>query len=53
MSRPPLLSVCFASYNYGRYLRQCLNGMLMQSFRDFEIVVTEDGSTDESLAILR
>ena len=53
MSRPPLLSVCFASYNYGRYLRQCLNGMLMQSFRDFEIVVTEDGSTDESRAILR
>jgi glycosyltransferase involved in cell wall biosynthesis len=49
----PTLSICFANYNYARYLTQCLRGFLHQSFSDFEIVVTDDGSTDGSQDILR
>lgn len=49
----PTLSVCFANYNYARYLPKCLAGLLHQSFTDFEVIVTDDGSTDGSQDILR
>jgi glycosyltransferase involved in cell wall biosynthesis len=41
------------NYNHGRYLPQCLAGLLRQTFTDFEIVVTDDGSTDDSVSIIR
>lgn len=50
---PPLLSVTFCNYNYARFLPKCLNGLFHQTFADFEIVVTDDGSTDGSQDILR
>jgi glycosyltransferase involved in cell wall biosynthesis len=49
----PLLSVCFANYNYARYLKKCLTGILNQTFGDFEVIITDDGSTDGSQDILR
>ncbi len=49
----PLLSVCFSNFNHGRYLAQCFAGILNQSFPDFEVVVTDDGSTDGSQDIIR
>jgi glycosyltransferase involved in cell wall biosynthesis len=49
----PTISVLLSNYNYGKYLPQCLAGILRQSFRDFEVVITDDGSTDGSQAILR
>jgi len=48
----PVLSVYLCNYNHGKYLRQCISGILRQSFKDFEIVLTDDGSTDESQAII-
>jgi glycosyltransferase involved in cell wall biosynthesis len=49
----PLLSVVVCNYNHGRYLRQCFTGLLNQTYRNFEILFTDDGSTDESQAIIR
>ena len=48
----PLLSVLIPNYNHGRFLRKCFAGLLAQSFTDFEIVITDDGSTDDSAALI-
>jgi glycosyltransferase involved in cell wall biosynthesis len=43
----PLVSVSVITYNHARYIRQCLDGILMQKTNfPFEIVLGEDGSTD-------
>ncbi len=49
----PTVSVLIKAYNHAPYVRQTIESVLDQSFQDFEIVVTDDGSTDETLAILR
>lgn len=52
MSSIPQVSVFIASYNHARYLSQCLDSILAQTYRDFEIVIVDDGSTDGSHEIL-
>jgi glycosyltransferase involved in cell wall biosynthesis len=52
MSEPPKVSVCIASYNHARYLPDCLNSILSQTYQGFEIVVVDDGSQDGSHELL-
>jgi alpha-1,3-rhamnosyltransferase len=52
MSQHPLISVCIASYNHARFLRETLDSVLQQTYPNFEVVVVDDGSSDESLQIL-
>jgi len=47
------ISVVFPNYNHGRFLEGMLSALLTQSVRPYEIIVTDDGSTDDSLTILR
>lgn len=47
----PKVSVCIPVYNGARFLRQCLDSILAQTFRDLEIIIVDDGSTDGSTAI--
>jgi glycosyltransferase involved in cell wall biosynthesis len=49
----PILSVIVANYNNEKYLRDCLDSILNQTYKDLEILVCDDCSTDHSLAILR
>ncbi len=52
MNRHPTVSVCIPSYNHARFLPASLDSVFAQTFRDFEVVVVDDGSTDNSLEIL-
>ena len=44
----PLFSVIVPIYNVSRYLPQCIESVLNQEFRDFELILVDDGSTDNS-----
>jgi glycosyltransferase involved in cell wall biosynthesis len=48
----PLLSVTVLNYNYGRYLPQCLNSILSQTMSDFELILINDCSTDDSREVI-
>ena len=47
----PEISVIVPVYNVAPYLAACMDSLLAQTFRDFEIVLIEDGSTDDSREI--
>lgn len=49
----PKISVIIPVYNTGKYLPECLDSVLQQTFTDIEIICINDGSTDDSLKILR
>ena len=52
MKETPLLSVIIAAYNAGDYIEQCLDSVFSQTFRDFEVICVDDGSTDRTGEIL-
>ena len=45
-------SVLINSYNYGRYLRNCIDSALLQTYANTEVIVVDDGSSDDSAAII-
>lgn len=51
MKNDPLISVIIAIYNPGKYLRGCLDSIVNQTYRNLEIILVDDGSTDDSLKI--
>lgn len=44
----PLISVIVPTFNRAKLLERCLKSVLVQSFRDFEVIVSDDGSTDNT-----
>lgn len=49
----PILTVGIPVHNEARYIRQTLQSLVSQSFKDFRAVVSENGSDDESYAIIK
>jgi glycosyltransferase involved in cell wall biosynthesis len=49
----PRLSVIMPVYNVSRYLAAAIDSVLAQTFADFELIVVNDGSKDDSLAIIQ
>jgi GT2 family glycosyltransferase len=49
---PPVVSVVIAAYNYGRFLPETLACLRAQTLADWECVVVDDGSTDDTPAVL-
>lgn len=52
-SGKPEVSVLMSCYNGGRWLREALESLLQQTFQDFECILVDDGSTDDTLNICR
>lgn len=52
MDRKPFLTIGIASYNYGKYLLKAFEQIHKQSFRDFELLYCDDGSTDDSVEVI-
>lgn len=49
----PLVSVCMPCHNAAEYVGEALDSLLGQSYPDIEVIVVDDGSTDDSAAILQ
>ena len=49
----PKISVVVPVYNASQYLPKCIESILSQSFQDFELILVNDGSTDDSLDICK
>src|SRR5215469_13757361 len=49
----PIISIIIPVYNVEPYLRQCLDSVVNQTMRDIQIICVNDGSPDNSRAILQ
>lgn len=48
----PLVSILMSNYNYGQFLKPAIDSVLAQSYPHFELIVCDDGSTDDSDEVL-
>ena len=51
-SAKPLVSLIVPVYNAGRFLAECLDSISSQTFTDFEAILVDDGSSDDSVSII-
>lgn len=47
-STNPTISIIIPVYNTEKYLRRCLDSIVAQTYKDFECILVDDGSTDNS-----
>ncbi len=48
----PLITVYITNYNYEKYVKQSIDSVLSQTLQDFELIIIDDGSTDNSRDII-
>lgn len=52
MNKKPLVSVVIPVYNTEKFLSECLSSVYSQSYKNFEVIIVNDGSTDRSKSII-
>jgi glycosyltransferase involved in cell wall biosynthesis len=53
MKSNPKISVAMVCYNHAKYIAEAIESMLNQTYRDFELIIVDDGSTDGTLEIVQ
>ena len=53
MRTDPLITVYIANYNYGQFIKKAINSVLNQTFKNFELIIIDDGSKDKSKMIIK
>lgn len=53
MVHKPKVSVRIPAYNHEKYIGECLESVLNQTFQDFEIIITDDASTDRTVNVIK
>ncbi len=49
----PIITVYITNYNYGKFIEESINSVLNQTFQNFEIIIIDDGSSDNSKEIIQ
>lgn len=49
----PLFSVLIANYNNAKYFEECFRSLQGQTYQNFEVIILDDGSTDDSLRVIQ
>ena len=48
-----MISVIIPNYNNSKYLKKCIESVLNQNYKDYELIIVDDGSTDDSVDIIK
>ena len=51
--KQPLISVIITSYNYEKYIPKTLDSVLEQTYKNYEVIIVDDGSKDNSIEIIK
>lgn len=49
----PLFSILIAQYNNGKYFEDCYQSIMAQTYDHWEVIIVDDGSTDDSVAVMK
>jgi len=52
LSQPPRVSVVVSAYNHEKYIRALLDSILNQTFKNYELIIIDDGSTDSTADVI-
>lgn len=51
--KKPLFSILIAQYNNGRYFEDCYKSIISQTYQNWEVIIVDDGSTDDSVVVMK
>ena len=49
----PLVTVYITNFNYGKFIKKAINSVLNQTFKNYELIIIDDGSKDKSVEIIK
>ncbi|MGI9462115.1 MAG: glycosyltransferase family 2 protein [Alphaproteobacteria bacterium] len=53
LSTKPVVSVIMPNFNHGNFIAMAIESILKQTFQNFELIIIDDGSTDNSLSVIK